>query len=224
MYQAWRDQIDNREDDHPNNLIKVRDEIDAHLADESDDGIAWTMLSEACYWLGEYDTDDSKKEAAHQQGVRAGERAAIYSEDDVAAHLWYAANMGSHGLIKGIMSSLFYIKPIEKHALIAVDLDEAFFFAAPLRLLGRFYQQCPGWPVGSGDKNKAIDLLKSAVELSPEFLLNRYFLATVYAEKRKRGQAKELLTEIASVTDLEPYPMYQEMVQGWAKNLLFDLG
>ena len=224
MYQEWRDRMDEREDDHPQILQSLQSDMQTHLRDQDDDGIAWTMLSECCYWLGEYSENEPEKLKAHELGVAAGERAVALSDEDVASHLWYAANMGSHGLMKGIMSSLFYIKPIEKHGVRALKMEEDFFYAAPLRLMGRFYHQCPSWPVGPGDKNKAIELLERAVDLYPDFLLNLYFLASVYLDKRKREKAKVLLETVMNTEDPEPYPMYQAMVQSWARDLYRDVG
>ncbi|MCB1041763.1 MAG: hypothetical protein KDC35_02425 [Acidobacteria bacterium] len=220
MYETWRDLIDEREEDHPAHLVQAVNAINTYLENEEDDGIAWTLLSEALYWLGEYATSDEDKEKFHAQGVKAGERAVSFSEEDVAAHLWYAANMGSHGLIKGIMSSLFYIKPIEKHGSLALEMEEDFFFGAPLRLMGRFYHQCPPWPVGPGDKKKALSLLNRAVELAPEFLLNRYFLALLLKDMKRKAEAQSHLEAITVSDDLDVYPVYQAMVQSWAREAL----
>ena len=99
-------------------------------------------------------------------------------------------------------------------------MDKKFFYGAPLRLMGRFYHQCPGWPIGSGDTNKALKLLTEAVKLGPEFMLNHLYLADILYLKRKKDQAAELIEQIVdTMPEDTPYPKYHLIVQDLAKQL-----
>ena len=100
-----------REDNYPENLKSV---VAILEPEAKNDGQIAEVLSEAFFWLGEYESIENNKEKYFSKGVAWG-KVATSERDTVEAHLWYAANMGSHGLVKGIMSSLSYIKPIEKH-------------------------------------------------------------------------------------------------------------
>ncbi len=207
------------EDNHPDNLLKARDLFQQSTQGEKA-GEAYTLLAETLFWLGDISEDKSQKERYHGEGVEYGKTAVKLCPDAVEAHLWFAANMGSHGMARGIMSSLFYLGDIEKHGSKAMALDENFFHGAPLRLMGRFYHQCPGWPIGKGDMGKAMKLLEKAVKAGPDFLLNHYYLADAYIAKRKKREARTVLDELLAKDQFEVMPHYQKNVQSMARDLL----
>ena len=154
------------------------------------------------------------------RSVEVGKKAVEAAPDSVAAHLWYASNMGNHGMIRGMMSSLFYLGPIEKHGKRAAELDETYFYAAPLRLLGRFYHQAPGWPVGSGDHKKALECLKKAVQIAPDFGFNRTYLADLYIAKNKKAEAKALLEAVLAIPEDPKIKILQQTFRKDAEALL----
>lgn len=207
-----------RERRHPEPLMHARDVLLS--MEESGHRLVCTRLSEVFFWLGEYAESDGDKERYHGLGVSYGEKAVLSDGDNVAAHLWYAANMGSHGLVRGIARSLLYLKPFQRHAEKAIELDESYFFGAPLRLMGRFLHKCPGWPVGPGDVKQAIVYLERAMDGWPEFLLNALYLAEALRDRRHRLRAREVLRHIVDRADLKPFPIYQAMIQQRAQKLL----
>lgn len=209
--------IQNREDDHPNLLLEARDLL-LEFNENDSAGHPYTLLAEALFWLGEYSEDKSEKERYFGEGVEHGKKAVNLDPESVASHLWYAANMGAHGLVRGIMSSLFYLGPIDQHGKKALALDESFFFGAPLRLMGRYYHQAPGWPVGKGDLGKAIKHLEKAVQAGPTFLLNHLYLAEAYLAKRKKAEAKAMLDQIADAK-IADFPVYQNNIKTQAEAL-----
>lgn len=180
---------------------------------------ATTLLCEAYFWLGELATTKEDKERYHGEGVNYGKQA-VKLADTVEAHLWHAANMGAHGLARGIMSSLFYLGDIEKHGSRAMALDRHFFYDAPLRLLGRFYHQCPGFPIGKGDTVKAIKLLEEAYANAPQFLMNGYYLADAYLAKRRKNEARNVLERVLEHTNYALMPRYMASIQEDARKLL----
>ncbi len=188
-----------------------------------DKGVGYAKLSEIYFWLGEYSDNDTDKDYYFGQGVQYGKTAVELLPNSVQANLWYAANMGSHGMVRGIMSSLFYLGPIEKHGNKAMEIDETYFHGAPLRLMGRFYHQAPTWPIGSGDTNKAIQILEKAVQVGPDFLYNHVYLADVYIAKRRKDEAKQLLEDVINRPTSEKFPRHHEMVVKEAQTLLEKL-
>ena len=206
------------DENYPQNLLRCCDLL-RPLADGGN-GEVYTALSEALFWLGDMSTDKGEQERYHGEGVEHGKKSVALCPDSVAANLWYAANMGSHGMARGIMSSLFYLGDIEKHGKKAMALDKHYFHAAPLRLMGRFYHQCPGWPIGSGDKNKAIKMLEEAVSLAPEFFLNSLYLAEVLIDKRKKSEARKVLEGLIAHSGSEIMPVYQENIRNAAHILM----
>ncbi len=210
--------IDDRELDYPGNLLKAKAEQEAAAGDNPAEALP--LLAQVLFWLGDYASEAADREKYWEAGVEAGKQAVEAAEDSAAAHLWYASNMGNHGMIRGIMSSLFYLGPIEKHGKRAAELDEAYFSAAPLRLLGRFYHQAPGWPVGSGDPKKALGLLEKAVELAPDFGFNKTYLADLYISRGKKAEAKELLEATLAIPEDPATKLLQAKFRRDAEELL----
>lgn len=206
-----------REDDHPGKLLEAKALL-LSASKEDASGEAFELLAQTLFWLGEYTSDNQEKDHYFSEGVEHGKKAVEKRANSVAAHLWYAANMGAHGLVRGIMSSLFYLGPIDKHGKKAVELDQTYFYGAPLRLMGRYYHQAPGWPVGKGDLSKGIKHLEKAVEVGPEFLLNHLYLAEAYLARRKKAEAKTLIDQILA-TEPTIFPIYQNRLRAEAKAL-----
>ncbi|MDJ0837278.1 MAG: TRAP transporter TatT component family protein [Acidobacteriota bacterium] len=210
MFEEAKKLLAEREADHPANLLAARDLLQKET-DGSGKAEACQLLSEVMFWLGEYSHNDKEKDEYFKVGVDAGKNAVKYAPDEVQSYLWYAANMGAHGVVRGIMSSLFYIKDIEKAGKRAMELDEHYFHGAPLRLMGRFYHQCPGFPIGPGDKKKSLKLLEKAVELGPEFYMNYVYLADILLARYKKAKAKELLDRVIAA-EPEELPDYHKNV------------
>ncbi|MCB1317957.1 MAG: hypothetical protein KDK27_18460 [Leptospiraceae bacterium] len=212
-----------RELNFPENLLKAREIYLEALKNNEKDAEAVTQLAQIMFWLGEYSDSDSDKEKYFGEGVEHGKKAIELNPDSVAAHTWYASSMGSHGLVRGIMSSLFYLGPIEKHAKKAVELDESYFEAAPLRLLGRFYHQAPGWPVGPGDNKKAQELLERSIEVGPEFAFNQVYLADLYISKGKKDDARKMLEAALALPERSNMPIHYQRSQAQARSLMEKL-
>ncbi len=182
-------------------------------------GRAQTGLSEAFFWLGDVATEKRDEKKYHGEGVTHGEKSVRLSPDAIEAHFWYAANMGAHGVANGIMSSLGYLDPLQKHGNISLEMDRDFFFAAPLRLMGRFYHQVPGFLVRGNPTKQADDMLREAVERGGEFFLNHLYLAEFLRDNRGKKEARQLLE---GILDQQPtvYPNYQKNVLAECRKLM----
>ncbi|MCB1324958.1 MAG: tetratricopeptide repeat protein [Spirochaetales bacterium] len=213
-----------REKDFPANLLKAREGyLEAFKADDKNAELS-AKLAQVMFWLGEYSEAKEDRDKYFGEGVEHGKKAVELAPEAVAAHVWYASNMGSHGLVRGIMSSLFYLGPIEKHAKKAVELDETYFEAAPLRLLGRFYHQAPGWPVGSGDAKKALGLLEKAVQVGPQFAYNHIYLAELYLSRGKKDDAKKLIEQALALPERPDMPIHYKRSQAAALEVQKQIG
>jgi len=215
--------IEEREEDFPNNLLRARDLLLEIVKGEENKGPAYARLAHALFWLGEFSESDSDKDKYFGEAVEHGKKAVELAPDMVESHLWYGASMGSHGVVRGIMSSLFYLGPVEKHGTRAMEMDRAYFMAAPLRLMGRFFHQAPGWPIGSGDTNKAIKILEEAVQVGPEFLYNQIYLADAYLSKGRKDEAKKLLEDVLGRPEPEKGKLQYALYQRDAKKLMEKL-
>ena len=98
-------------------------------------------------------------------------------------------------------------KRIRDHALIAIALDETFERGGPHRLLGRLHAVAPRVPLVTGwvSRDEALEHLERAVEIAPEDLANRLYLAEarLELEPERREQALRMLEAVIAA---EPAP------------------
>lgn len=212
-----------RENDYPGALLEAQKRLLERLDENKNDSTAMTLLAEVQYWLGTLCKDDAEKERFLAEGVAFGKQAAELESDSVAANFWYANCMAAHGMVRGMINSLFYLEPIEKYGIRALELDESFFNAAPLRMMGRFYCKVPPWPVGTGDKKKGLVLAKRAVELAPDHLYNRVILAEAYLSARYFDEALEGLENVLATPEPDKFKLSYSRCRAEAVLLLESL-
>jgi len=130
-----------------------------------------------CLLLAERTDDATRRERYAAEGVRWAEIALEEGAvNDGAVHYYLALNLGlavrEHATLaaknmKRIESELLEARRLAPH------LDEG----GPLRTLGTLYLVAPAWPEGIGDGEKALALLKQAVNRFPQHPLNHIFYA-----------------------------------------------
>jgi tetratricopeptide (TPR) repeat protein len=212
--------IATREEDFPYNLLEAQKRLLQRLDTDENDGEALTLLAEVQYWLGMLSVDDSEKDSLLADGIAYGRRAAGVLSRSVAANFWYANCMIEHGRMRGPKDSLSCLGPIEEHGNRALELDEAWFDAAPLSMMGRYYCTAPPSPLGPGDKKKGLELAKRAVDLAPDQLRNRVILADAYLSTRYFEQARTLLKEVLAAPRPAAFPMSHELYRARALQIL----
>lgn len=159
-----------------------------------DPGCDWAygLISEIYYWTGEY-AEPEDKLFNFEQGVSYGEKGVSVNENSLEANFWLAVNYGSFGTERGIMKSLELIKPIKACIDRVLEIDEAYFYGGPWRVLGRLYHKAPGFPFSIGDTKKSLTCLQKALEFGPKFYLNHLFIAETYQSLRIKDKAVEHL-------------------------------
>jgi tetratricopeptide (TPR) repeat protein len=185
------------------NLINLREEKKSNLKQaedllvklvKKDPAVDWAygLLAQICYWRGEV-ADPEERLEIYQQGVKYGQEGVAVNEDSLESNFWLAVNYGLHGNERGILEAARLIDPIEKHTRKALEVDESYFYGAPWRVLGRLYNQLPGWPLSRGDNKKALEYLKNALKHGPKFYLNHIYIADVYSGLKDKAKAREHL-------------------------------
>ncbi len=215
--------MNDREKDFPNALLEARTILLERIVQDDSDAVGLATLAQVEYWLGTHTNDSGEKEAYLADGVEYGKQAAQRAPDSVEANFWYVNCMAAHGMVRGMMNSLFYLKPMEKFGKKALELDETYFAAAPLRMMGRYYFKVPAWPVGSGDKPKGIELLERAVEVAPDYLYNAVCLADAYLATDRKEEARALLQKVLDAPEPEGFKLSHTKFQGEARELMEKL-
>jgi tetratricopeptide (TPR) repeat protein len=138
------------------------------------------------------------KLAAYDRGREIGKRAVELAPRNPEAHVWYGINTGRWGLTKGVMRSLFLLPTVRQEVDATLALDPHNLRA--LALSGNVFLEVPG--LFGGDREKAEQQFRRALELDPRFTVARVDLARVLIATRRYADARR---ELQRVID-EPTP------------------
>lgn len=111
-------------------------------------------------------------------GVSAGKIAISLKPAGVEGQYWYAVDLGSYGLAKGIMASASSAGDGMDALRKAIAVDPTYQWYGSSRILGRYYQELPG--IFGGSNRKALELLTTATDKAPQFRNNWVFLGQYY--------------------------------------------
>jgi tetratricopeptide (TPR) repeat protein len=154
------------------------------------DRAAAFALAGCTHLAADVERDDARVVALGEEGMAALERAARPADDAEAAYL-YAVNLGLYLRARGMMAvgRLSELVAKLKVAGTMPALDDG----GPLRVLGLLFVRAPGWPVGPGDLDAALEILLRAVREYPDHPLNHLYLAYALVDAGERGKARDEL-------------------------------
>jgi len=198
-------------------------------------------LSQACFELGEgYLTDLDEVKAIHTLGkdyalaalrldpdfvAAEGEsfRAALSSAKNVGAIFWYGNTLGLYLEFHPLTAMMGGMRDIQACFERAVELDPTHMDGAPLRSLGSFFAQVPGFL--GGDMEQAEAMHQQAMTVSSTFLENAVNWADFVLMPREDWE--ELCTALNGVLALaeDPdimaaWPFYNERALRRAREIL----
>ncbi len=150
-------------------------------------------LARVCFLWGDVraaSRDD--KLAAYDRGREIGRRAVELAPRSDQAHLWFAVNTGRYGQTKGILRSLALLPPMREEVQTLLDLAPR----SPTvhALAGGFYFELPG--LLGGDRAKAEEHYRKAVELDPHYTVARVDLARLYRATERPAEARRELERV----------------------------
>jgi len=149
-------------------------------------------FARACFDYGEVARSDGERATVAEQGIQAAREAIRRKYGSAAAHYYLALDLGELARTKSL-GALKLVREMEVEFKEAIRLDERFDYAGPHRSLGLLYKDAPGWPTSIGNRTKARQHLRRAVELSPDYPDNQLSLTEAYAEW---GETAELANEV----------------------------
>jgi tetratricopeptide (TPR) repeat protein len=171
--------------------------------------MAALALARCTHLAADSDLDDAQVIALTDEGMAALARAGLADDDAEAAYL-RALNLGLFVRAKGMtaVGRLSELVALLKAAGTLPAQDQG----GPLRVLGLLYVKAPGWPMGPGDLDAALELLQRAVRDYPNHPLNHLYLAYALVDAGERAQAR---TEIARAEALCAPDQFGEWARRW---------
>jgi tetratricopeptide (TPR) repeat protein len=170
--------------------------LDEALAGAPNDyGLLWRAAAWQFWKSDDPSLPDEQRAKFGKVGWDLAERAVAQRPGDVAGHFWAAVNMGNYSLGLGVVRAL--AQGIEgkfrKQLSEAERLDPRYAKGGIFNAWGRFYLVLP-WP--KRDVKKAGENLRKALEVNPDNLRARVFLAQLALREDQPSEAKRLLDEV----------------------------
>jgi tetratricopeptide (TPR) repeat protein len=151
------------------------------------------MLSYVYFLTGDMRaTTAEDKLAAYDKGREIGKRAVELAPKNAEAHVWYGINTGRWGQTKGIMRSLFLLPTVREEVDATLALDPRNLRA--LALSGNVFFEVP--KIAGGDKDKAEQQFRKALEIDPHFTNARVDLARVLIATNRQADARRELQAV----------------------------
>lgn len=114
---------------------------------------------------------------------------------------------------KGGMGALKYAKTARKYLEKSVALDPQLHESSAHVVLGTLYSQVPGWPIGFGDKKKALNNFQAALKLSPNGIDSNFTYARYLYGQKKYAEAARYLKRAAAAPARPERPKADEDLQ-----------
>lgn len=184
---------------------------------------AFGLLSEIQYWRGEVSSDAGEKTKLYEAGVEYGKKGCSIDEQNIESQFWLGVNYGFLADVKGVLSSLFLIDPIEKCLSRSLEIDESYFYGGPHRAIGWFYHKLPPFPLSKGDSKKGLAHLEKALEFGPDFYLNHIYIAQILKSLGDKDKAREHLEWVIDAPLTEKHAEENQRYKDQASGLLDSL-
>jgi tetratricopeptide (TPR) repeat protein len=184
--------------EQPRTLERVQDA--AELLEQAartlrDDFDAQWRAAEALAFLAENEPKPKARRIAAEHGAVLARQAKTLEPGRVEGYYWYAINVG----LRADVDRVFGLKAVgemEPALKKAIELDERYDMAGPLRVMGVLYLRTPGPPVSIGSTRKGLRMLQRAVEAFPEYPENYLYLAEALGENKRIDEAKVALQKV----------------------------
>jgi tetratricopeptide (TPR) repeat protein len=176
----------------PTAIDRARDLLEAALArDRQVDTMV--ALSYVHFLYGDVRaTTTEEKLAAYERGREIGQRAVELAPRNPEAHVWYGINAGRWGLTKSVMRSLFLLPTVREQVDATLALDPRNLRA--LALSGNVFLEVPA--LFGGDRDRAEQQFRRALEIDPHFTVARVDLARVLIAKSQLADARRELQRV----------------------------
>lgn len=140
-----------------------------------------------------YQLQGEARERAYEELISMAGQVTEANPESAPAWIWSGIIKSSFAGVKGGLGALGLARAAKADLERAIELDADAMQGSAYTSLGVLYMNVPGWPVGFGDKNKAGELLRRAVQMAPQDIDANYFMAEYYLKEKDYAQAQLFL-------------------------------
>ncbi|MBN2225399.1 MAG: hypothetical protein JW765_12035 [Deltaproteobacteria bacterium] len=153
----------------------------------SNEAAAW-RFGRASYFVGARTDDAKTQEGIFSKGYETLRPYYDKGSKDVNTNYWFALNAGKYGKIKGVLKSLFLVKPMRAACNNVVAKNPGYEEGGAYTLLGALEYEVPG-----GDLAKGIDYFNKGLKYNPDGIAVNLYLGKSYYKQKEYAKAKERL-------------------------------
>lgn len=179
--------------DDPKNILAAIELYEGALIAEPKNIEAHWKLSRALWWQGTHAKPEEKR-IIFEKAIYYAEQCIILDPENTACHYWLGVNYAVYGEAMGVLKSLALVEPIKVEMNFVLEKEPGHSKAGAYVVLGRMDYKIP-WFAG-GSKKRSVELLKKALEISPDNVMARLFLAETYLFMGKKDLAKKELEKM----------------------------
>lgn len=181
---------------------------------------AFWRIARINYYIGTHTESKKEKKTIFVQGVYWAQKAVDLEPEKPDGHYWHGVDNGKYGETRGVLKSLFLVKPIKKAMNKVIELDRSYNDGGADRVLGRVYFKLPGFAGGS--KDKSLEHLLKSKEFGPEDPMTRLYLAETLLKFKEVEKARAEVDYILNMEDDDLWISGIAECKADAKELLKD--
>lgn len=155
--------------------------------------VQW-RLARALFFLGQQAGSREPGRQLYAAGISAGERAVALNDARVDGHFWVGVNLAlfaqTNGGIRGVRALRWARLELKR----AIELDERYHGAGPLRVLGRLHHKAPR--ILGGNRKRGRELLDRALAIAPSNSVTLIYAAELAIENGERDRASDFLRQL----------------------------
>ncbi|MBI5240281.1 MAG: hypothetical protein HY926_07390 [Elusimicrobia bacterium] len=186
--------------------------------DQGDAAVLW-RLGRGLLRLGERRPAKADKLAEYTRAEGLLKKAVELAPSDPQAHYWYGISMGRRGQVRGVLRSLFLVKPLRREMRAVLELDPK--SGAAHHVLGEMLMELPA--IAGGSRKEGVRELEKAAELEPDYSPHFTALAEAYLAVGEKAKAEAALKHIFDIKIPADPGEYDDNVKA-ARELLEKLG
>jgi tetratricopeptide (TPR) repeat protein len=186
--------------------------------DQSEAPVLW-RLGRSLLRLGERQPAKADKLADYTRAEELLKKAVELAPSDPQAHYWYGISLGRRGQVRGILRSLFLVKPLRREMRTVLELDPK--SGAAHHVLGQMLMDIPA--IAGGSKKEGVRELEKAAELEPDDSTHFTALAEAYLAVGEKAKARAACEHILAIKTPADPGEYDDNVKE-AREMLEKLG
>jgi len=183
--------------------------------------VQW-RLSRALFFLGQQAGSRDASRQLYSAGIGAGERAVALNGNRVEGHFWVGVNLAlfaeSNGGVRGLRAFRWARMELKK----AINIDESYHGAGPLRVLARLDHKAPR--ILGGNRKRSREFFDRALAIAPLNSVTLTYAAELAIDAGEDTRASDLLRRLLDLPKDDEWEFEYHRDRELARSLIEQLG